>query len=130
MKNYKNKFKFLNILICLSILAIFILYFFIIKDFKKVKNIDSENKIHFNKKISKNKIPININNWNIEPWMTFDYVNKIFNLPTEYLKDNLNIENSRYPKISIRSYIKNKNIDENLYMSEIKNTINNFILLK
>ena len=30
----------------------------------------------------------------IQNWMTFDYINKVFKLPSDYLKNNLNISDS------------------------------------
>lgn len=40
----------------------------------------------------------------IESWMTFQYVNFIFNLPPEYLKHRLGVEDERYPKVRIGRY--------------------------
>jgi hypothetical protein len=42
----------------------------------------------------------------IESWMTFDFVNNVYHLPPNYLKDTLHIEDSRYPKIPIGRYAK------------------------
>lgn len=40
----------------------------------------------------------------IRPWMTFDYVNRIFNLPQDYLKDQLQISDPRYPDLTLGAY--------------------------
>jgi len=42
----------------------------------------------------------------IRPWMTFDYINKIFNLPPGYLQSRLAITDPRYPKLSISGLVK------------------------
>jgi len=39
----------------------------------------------------------------IRSWMTFDYVNKLFGLPPEYLQQQLQITNTRYPRLTIGS---------------------------
>ncbi len=40
----------------------------------------------------------------IRSWMTFDYINHLFSLPADYLKTNLNVNDSRYPNLSISEY--------------------------
>ena len=39
---------------------------------------------------------------NIQAWMTFDYLNKTYQLPPTYLKQSLNISDTRYPNLSVR----------------------------
>src|SRR5579872_7402624 len=36
-----------------------------------------------------------------QAWMTFDYVNRVFTLPPDYLRSTLNISDSRYPRLTI-----------------------------
>lgn len=40
----------------------------------------------------------------IQSWMTFNYINKVFKLPTDYLKNTLNISDSHYPNIPLEDY--------------------------
>jgi hypothetical protein len=40
----------------------------------------------------------------IQSWMTFRYINYVFNLPVDYLSGKLNIKNSGYPNITIVQY--------------------------
>ena len=37
----------------------------------------------------------------IRDWMTFSYVNKVYNLPFDYLKTELSITNKKYPNMII-----------------------------
>lgn len=37
----------------------------------------------------------------IKDWMTFGYINKIYNLPQDYLKDKIGITNKKYPNMLI-----------------------------
>ena len=37
----------------------------------------------------------------IQLWMTFEYINFVFKLPPEYLRQELSIEDSRYPHITL-----------------------------
>ena len=38
----------------------------------------------------------------IQSWMTFDYLNRNFNLPVDYLKKSLSITDTAYPKMTLR----------------------------
>ena len=39
-----------------------------------------------------------------QAWMTFDYINRAFALPAQYLQVSLNISDSRYPRLTIAQY--------------------------
>ena len=39
-----------------------------------------------------------------QTWMTFDYINRAFALPEQYLQASLNISDSRYPRLTITEY--------------------------
>lgn len=45
----------------------------------------------------------------VQDWMTFDYVNKNFHLPSAYLRTALQIQDVRYPNMSIRRYARDSN---------------------
>jgi hypothetical protein len=56
----------------------------------------------------------------IQPWMTFDYVNVVFKLPKNYLKDILGISDQRYPNLRIDTYSKETNFNKPLLLQTIK----------
>ena len=62
----------------------------------------------------------------IASWMTFDYINRIFNLPSDYLKNTLAISDTSYPRISISRYVKNQKLDPVQFLSEIQKTVANY----
>lgn len=59
----------------------------------------------------------------IQPWMTFDYVNFAFALPANYLRDTLNIKDLNYPRLQIGHYAKNNNLDQQKFLDELKKTV-------
>jgi expansin (peptidoglycan-binding protein) len=59
----------------------------------------------------------------ISQWMTFDYVNQVFNLPPAYLKEKLEIDDGRYPLITINQYSKRKNKDVHTVIKNIQDAI-------
>jgi hypothetical protein len=59
----------------------------------------------------------------IDGWMTFDYVNLIFNLPQDYLKQNLGLEDVYYPKITISKYAKKNDLDINTFINKVGESV-------
>lgn len=62
----------------------------------------------------------------IAPWMTFNYINVVFNLPTDYLKNIFGINDPRYPNIRIDRYAKESHIDRTLLLNTIKKYITTY----
>jgi hypothetical protein len=67
-----------------------------------------------------------INAGDIQSWMTFDFINKTFNLPPDYLKRELNINEKRYPNITIDSWAKNVHENSSMMLERIKKLIQDF----
>ena len=63
----------------------------------------------------------------IRPWMTLDYINKVFKLPPDYLKNNLDISGSRYPNISINGYAKKEKIKTAYLVEKIQEAVHNYL---
>ena len=63
---------------------------------------------------------------NIREWMTFQYINRFFNLPPEYLKSSLDITDRKYPNITISKWAKNSKQDSAALIEEIKTLINDY----
>ena len=57
----------------------------------------------------------------IDDWMTIQYVNFIFSLPDEYLKNRLIIDHPKYPRLPIGRYAKQKGLDKAKFLESIKN---------
>jgi hypothetical protein len=62
----------------------------------------------------------------IEGWMTFSYVNYLFNLPTNYLLETLNIQDSRYPNMGINKYVKVKGLDAIVFLTNVRASVAQF----
>ena len=59
----------------------------------------------------------------IRPWMTFDYINRLFGLPKDYLKDQLHISDSRYPVLTLSSYASANKIDATAAVSDVQQVV-------
>ncbi len=62
----------------------------------------------------------------ISSWMTFDYINRIFALPSDYLKNTLAISDTDYPRIPISKYVNNHKLNEVQFIAEIKKAVSDY----
>ena len=63
---------------------------------------------------------------NIAPWMTFEYLNTIFQLPQEYLQNTLHITDSRYPKIKLETQAKQAQLKNQQLLNKTQDAIRNY----
>lgn len=59
----------------------------------------------------------------IEAWMTFKYVNVVFDLPDGLLKDSLKIEDKSYPNLSIGRYVKKTGANRDEFLNSVRETV-------
>ncbi|MBP6888593.1 MAG: hypothetical protein KBC21_02705 [Candidatus Pacebacteria bacterium] len=64
----------------------------------------------------------------ISAWMTFDYINRVFELPDSYLRDVLTIDSKKYPSITLRRYAHEKNLDTSTLVEKIQNSIEGYLM--
>ena len=66
----------------------------------------------------------------IRSWMTFDYINKIFKLPPDYLKTQLQIKDVRYPLLSLSSYAKSGGINSVSFLNSVTSAVQSYFSAK
>ena len=66
----------------------------------------------------------------IDTWMTFQYINFVFDIRENYLKDMLHIEDVHYPNLSIERYIRNQKLDKAIFIEEIKKQVLEYMSLQ
>ncbi len=64
----------------------------------------------------------------IRPWMTFDYINKTFNLPADYLKTHLSIADPRYPQLSLGGYAQSGHVDPNVFLRQVETAVRAYLV--
>ncbi len=68
--------------------------------------------------------PVSRNNVSqISVWMTFDYINKVFDLPDSYLKESLQITSKKYPLVTLGRYAKEIGSDPPTVVQKVKNSV-------
>jgi len=63
----------------------------------------------------------------IKPWMTFDYVNKIFALPPTFLKDTFRIADPHYPNLAIDRYAGAEHFNNTDFVIALEAAIGNYL---
>ncbi len=63
----------------------------------------------------------------IAVWMTFDYLNKIFNLPPDYLKTSLNITDARYPFLTVNGLAREQKQNATGTLKMVEQAISNHL---
>lgn len=63
----------------------------------------------------------------IRTWMTFDYLNKLFSLPPEYLKTQLSVTDPTYPKLTIGKFAKDIGQPASSTLVEIQSAVRQYL---
>ncbi len=63
----------------------------------------------------------------IEPWMTFAYINTVFKLPKNYIQDALHIADMQYPNISISRYVRRNHLNGTTFIIELRQTVESYM---
>jgi hypothetical protein len=59
----------------------------------------------------------------ISEWMTFEYINTVFDLPPNYLKDTLHIDDAKYPSITLGQYATKVGIDSTTFTVSVRRSV-------
>ncbi len=62
----------------------------------------------------------------IQSWMTFSYLNTLFGLPREYIKQALVISDPHYPNIVIGRYAKSQNMTSTVFVTHIRTIVSEY----
>ena len=63
----------------------------------------------------------------ISSWMTFDYINRVFVLPPDYLKSWLGLDDKRYPALSLAQYAKESSADPSVVVSRVQDAVGEYL---
>jgi hypothetical protein len=65
----------------------------------------------------------------IERWMTFDYINRSFKLPSDYLKNELGITSMKYPRITLGRASVAQGVPVDEFVKRVKRSIEQYLVL-
>ncbi len=127
MKRFISSFYVKVVLLILGVVLVFLLILFV-REYQILQQKRLNHPLQSFLMNLRNKGPLTIQDINyIEPWMTFDYINHLFNLPADYLKIQLTISDSRYPHITVNQYEQTSNLTSGEALSKIKNAVSAYL---
>jgi len=121
--------QYIGYAIIVSVVILATLIFFLVREYRAIRRAQIVNaRESWFSAVIKNHGPMTANDVGlIRPWMTFDYVNRLFKVPPDYLKTRLNISNTRYPQLSISGYAKYNHLDITAFMSEVTGALHDYL---
>jgi len=126
-----NKREISKPLVIVLCIAIFFSFSFSVREYMRIhrSNIIAMYRQQITQKIIRNHGTLTEKNVDlISSWMTFEYINRIFALPADYLKNSLAISDVQYPRIPISRYAKNHKLDETQFIAQIKMAVGAYFL--
>jgi hypothetical protein len=126
MHNIKSYIKYAIIFLAVLLL---ILGFFLVRNYVSLGRAQIINAREFQlSTLLKNHGPVTANDANvIRPWMTFDYINKLFNIPPDYLKNTLSISDPSYPQLSLYGYADHQHANVTMVVSEVESSAREYL---
>jgi hypothetical protein len=64
----------------------------------------------------------------IQSWMTFDYVNRIFALPPDYLKEKMSISDTRYPRLTIGEFSEDDRHGASSTLTDVRTAVRDYLI--
>ncbi|MEI6843045.1 MAG: hypothetical protein WCK48_00840 [bacterium] len=124
----KNTLHIVQTILVVLLIVFAILFYRLVKEYDHLRRVEVANSyrelianIKKNRSLTSGDVSV------IQQWMTFDYVNRVFNLPPEYLKNSLTIIDPKYPKVVISKYAKNQKFDVGIFMTTLQNAVGDYI---
>ncbi len=123
MKDKKGK-KLVGIAIIAMIVAVFVLSIFLVVGVRRAAHENSISSFRDFLSVRRERGPLpDADAGLVRPWMTFDYINHLFSLPTDYLKADLNVNDSRYPNLSVSEYAESLSTSSPSFLDAVREAV-------
>jgi len=117
----------LHIITAILLVAFVFLCVLFVQEYNRVRRIDEINSyksiidnMRHHKALTQEDVHI------IESWMTFRYLNVIFNIPSDYLRDALQITDTRYPNLTIGRLAKDTSQDPAVFAEHVRTAVTHY----
>ena len=120
----KNQF-ILKITLCVAVVAVIILSVLFFQQYKHIRRLDyiSLHRQSFLRSLHGSG-PLNAADASsTEIWMTFNYIDRAFSLPSTYLQSNLGVSDSRYPNMTVEEYAKDTELSTAAALLKVQDAI-------
>jgi amino acid permease len=127
--NTRNIRNYIKYAIIFLVILLLILGFFLVRNYVSLRRTQIINAREFQlSTLLKNHGPVTANDITvIRSWMTFDYINKLFNIPPDYLKNTLSISDPSYPQLSLYGYANHQHLNITIVMSDVESSTRNYL---
>jgi recombination DNA repair RAD52 pathway protein len=99
-----------------------------IKEYEGVKKLETLSPHETFANILNRRSPFTANDVQlIQGWMTFDYVNKIFGLPSNDLETSFDITDASYPRETLARYAERHHMNTAVFIDEVQNAVREFL---
>ena len=125
----KRTVRYVRYAIIVLVVVLFILLFFFVQNYRSLRReqIVSAHEAWLTL-VLKNHGPLPAADAStIRPWMTFDYIDRLFNVPPEYLKSQLGVTDPRYPKLSLSGYAKSGRLSLATVVGEVQGALHDYL---
>jgi hypothetical protein len=113
-----------------GVLAVLLLFLFVQYQSLREQQIISSRELRWSLFL-KNHAPLSPDSTSvIRTWMTFDYVNRLFGLPPDYLKAAMDITDPRYPRVTLSNYAKEMKVSVTSTLEMVQSTVSKYALPK
>jgi hypothetical protein len=114
--------RFIQYAIIVLVAALVFLAFFLVRDYRALRRAHViSSRVFLLNMVVKNHGHLTAGDVTvIRPWMTFDYIDRLFGLPADYLKAQLSIADSRYPKLSLSGFAKSERVTSAVIVNEVE----------
>jgi hypothetical protein len=127
-ENQKLRKWLIGILTALVVILIFLILL-VIHDYRRARTVDqaqtTQSALSAERKTTGPLSKVEVGD--ITGWMTFDYVNYLFNLPPAYLKSAGPVNSSLYPHLSLNSFARHSNQSRSAVVTEIQNAVTAYL---
>ncbi len=119
---------YISILSATLLILLFVLCIFFVREYRHAQQVREINSYRTVVNTIRRTHPLTLFEVGvIEPWMTFRYINTLFNLPQDYLRTTLSISEKKYPNIAIGKYARNKKINAVIFERSVKARVEEYL---
>jgi hypothetical protein len=122
VENPKKESNYLKYVIIALVIILVVLGIFFVREYYNARHAQILDDIHRGVPLTASDVDI------VRPWMTFDYINKIFNIPPSYLKNDLLISDPYYPHTSLSSYATYSHTNATLLTTQVESALNDYLI--
>ncbi len=118
----------LSITLTILVVLLFFLCWLVARDYRRAVAVEKAETTQSSLSVERQKGPLGrAEVSDIASWMTFDYINYLFNMPASYLRKNLSFADPLYPHLSLSTYARHSGQQRQAVTLAVENAVTAFI---